>query len=731
MKTFKNLFLEDERYDSYYAMTAAKRKAKEDGKVWDKLGKDVQDKYISVEMEKKGYEKKDGASRYTKKSKSPEEIEKDKERKTKNDAEIAARQKERDDKNAQDLKPREEKSPEEHAKMVDEFVKNSEYSVQKFVEAGQASVALEIFIGRQENQLAKMQDRFYDIQSKASEADENGQTAYADRMREKEYDLEDEIYEAEDILQIMQDDMEDELKKPSDGSKPFEYKMVKSSGSTRADKVVRANDKRYLGDKMRSQRGYDQVKREKEKNESYDPSVHERGTDAGRKWAQEFTPGQSVDSFIKEDIKRQKDFSAKTFSQVVGNPLEGYPYNEEMQVNEVAQDKDIEDKEGTQPAKYHKGLSKSTKQKRDAHFKAKKSGEAPGDADAETKPSKHTVKAKQMFGEDSGLQAKADKSGISKGILQKVYNRGLAAYKTGHRPGTTAPQWAMARVNSFITKGKGTWGGADQDLAKQAKGKSEEVEESRYSDEKNKRQKATLKKHDSAMIKVARKSIKKYDANNKNKNEDVEEACWNGYKQVGMKKKGNKEVPNCVPEANTMGNVKKTLSKVKGLTSDQLKTLMTIPQSQLMVIAQQLSGLVMGEEIHESQIETHLPQLDEVMSMQTRLKMKKAFRKNKHKIAIGRKKAAKRMVLDPKKIEKRATKAARKVLEKKFLKGADKNSLGHAGKAALEKKIEKKKSVIAKIARKLKKVIRKKESMKFKKNKETWDKAGKDLKSKK
>lgn len=565
MNTFKNLFLESDN-DSYYAMTAAKKKAKEDGKVWDKLGKDVQDKYIDKEMQDAGYEKKDGASKYTKVSKSPEDAEKDKERKSKNDAEIAAGQKKVDDKNAQDLKPREEKSPEEHAKMIDEFVKKKEYSVRKFVEAGQASVALEIFIGRQENQLAKMQDRFYDIQSKAQEADQNGQTAYADRMREKEYDLEDEIYEAENILSYMQDDMEDELKKPSDGSKPFKYKMVKSSGSYTADKVVRAN-------------------------ESYDPSVHERGTDAGRKWAQEFTPGQSVDSFIKEDIKRQKDFSAKTFSQVVGNPLEGYPYNEEMQVNEV--------------------------------------------------------------------------------------------------------------------------------------------EESRYSDEKNKRQKATLKKHDSAMIKVARKSIKKYDANNKNKNEDVEEACWNGYKQVGMKKKGNKEVPNCVPEANTMGNVKKTLSKVKGLSSDQLKTLMTIPQSQLMVIAQQLSSLVMGEEIHESQIETHLPQLDEVMSMQTRLKMKKAFRKNKHKIAIGRKKAAKRMVLDPKKIEKRATKAARKVLEKKFLKGADKNSLGHAGKAALEKKIEKKKSVIAKIARKLKKVIRKKESMKFKKNKETWDKAGKDLKSKK
>jgi hypothetical protein len=33
-----------------------------------------------------------------------------------------------------------------------------------------------------------------------------------------------------------------------------------------------------------------------------------------------------------------------------------------------------------------------------------------------------------------------------------------------------------------------------------------------------------------------------------NSNESVDEACWKGYKQVGMKKKGSKVVPNCVPE---------------------------------------------------------------------------------------------------------------------------------------------------------------------------------------
>ena len=136
-------------------------------------------------------------------------------------------------------------------------------------------------------------------------------------------------------------------------------------------------------------------------------------------------------------------------------------------VPEVAQDKDIKDREGTQPAKYYAGdMSKSTKAARARHFEKKKKGPAPGDASAKTKPSKHTQKYKQMYGEGiEGLKKKSEKSGISYSILKKVYDRGMAAYKTGHRPGASAQQWAFARVNSFITKGKGTWGGADKDLA--------------------------------------------------------------------------------------------------------------------------------------------------------------------------------------------------------------------------------------------------------------------------
>ena len=71
----------------------------------------------------------------------------------------------------------------------------------------------------------------------------------------------------------------------------------------------------------------------------------------------------------------------------------------------------------------------------------------------------------------AALQKKADKSGMPYSILKQVYDRGMAAWKGGHRPGASQHQWAFARVNSFVTKSSGTWGGADSDLAKKVKGK--------------------------------------------------------------------------------------------------------------------------------------------------------------------------------------------------------------------------------------------------------------------
>ena len=79
--------------------------------------------------------------------------------------------------------------------------------------------------------------------------------------------------------------------------------------------------------------------------------------------------------------------------------------------------------------------------------------------------SKMIEKVSPIHEKIAGLVKKAEKSGMPYSILKQVYNRGMAAWRTGHRPGTTPQQWAMARVNSFVTKSSGTWGGADKDLA--------------------------------------------------------------------------------------------------------------------------------------------------------------------------------------------------------------------------------------------------------------------------
>lgn len=66
---------------------------------------------------------------------------------------------------------------------------------------------------------------------------------------------------------------------------------------------------------------------------------------------------------------------------------------------------------------------------------------------------------------NEGLKKKADESGIPYGTLKKVFERGVAAWNSSHRPGTTPQQWGYARVNSFISGGK-TRKTADADLAK-------------------------------------------------------------------------------------------------------------------------------------------------------------------------------------------------------------------------------------------------------------------------
>jgi hypothetical protein len=144
-----------------------------------------------------------------------------------------------------------------------------------------------------------------------------------------------------------------------------------------------------------------------------------------------------------------------------------------------------------------------------------------------------------------GLETKAKKTGMPYGILKKVYDRGMAAWKGGHRPGATQQQWAFARVNSFVTKSSGTWGKADKDLAQKVRA-AESVEESRQLKDK---EKEMMVVKNNKVIVIDKSDFEKYKSKGYIQAEDTEnEACWDTHKQVGFKMKGGKRVPNCVPK---------------------------------------------------------------------------------------------------------------------------------------------------------------------------------------
>lgn len=63
------------------------------------------------------------------------------------------------------------------------------------------------------------------------------------------------------------------------------------------------------------------------------------------------------------------------------------------------------------------------------------------------------IEEKLGKGTRTALKNKAKKSNAPLGALTQVYNKGLAAWRTGHRPGVGQQQWAMGRVNSFLAGG--------------------------------------------------------------------------------------------------------------------------------------------------------------------------------------------------------------------------------------------------------------------------------------
>ena len=105
---------------------------------------------------------------------------------------------------------------------------------------------------------------------------------------------------------------------------------------------------------------------------------------------------------------------------------------------------------------------------------------------------------------------------------------------------------------------------------------------------------------------------------------------------------------------------------------------------------------------------TNPPQKDEALTIQQRLKKARQMKKLAPKIAIGRARAARKMA-NMETLKKRAKKQARNMLAKKFAKGIAKADLNMAKRQEIEKRLDKMKPKIDKLAKKLLPKVRKAE----------------------
>lgn len=128
------------------------------------------------------------------------------------------------------------------------------------------------------------------------------------------------------------------------------------------------------------------------------------------------------------------------------------------------------------PRRYFSGLSKEKRQQRLKEiqkFGAKASSDPTAyvgfktDIGIKTRKSSYTKDWQAKFPTAHSLQDKSEATGVPLKYITESYNRGLAAWRTGHRPGATEQQWGYARVHSFLLCGK-TYQTTDSDIARRA-----------------------------------------------------------------------------------------------------------------------------------------------------------------------------------------------------------------------------------------------------------------------
>ncbi len=132
------------------------------------------------------------------------------------------------------------------------------------------------------------------------------------------------------------------------------------------------------------------------------------------------------------------------------------------------------------PEKYFKGLSRSARSRRvkeiargvKLHWK-NPAAYRPFATDLEIparakKTSGYTEQWRKLFPNSTSLKEKAKATGVPLKYIKESYNRGMGAWRTGHRPGATEQQWGYARAHSFLLCGK-THYTTDSDLVRDAK----------------------------------------------------------------------------------------------------------------------------------------------------------------------------------------------------------------------------------------------------------------------
>lgn len=379
------------------------------------------------------------------------------------------------------------------------------------------------------------------------------------------------------------------------------------------------------------------------------------------------------------------------------------------------QDKDIEDRKGTQPKKYYAKdaegdeMSKSTKQARARHFEkgTKKDDDdpsayepAPGDKSAKTKPSQHTKKFKKMFGEnyDGDMAQNALEN-----IIRNANNLKRVVKEDGDYPAWWNSKLTKADdyldvchdyLMSELSQSEQTIIGEDavataklkakqademerlkqkhEDELEALKGRHDRESERQKSADETERENEKIRKQreteraknedtlpdldEGKMVAPAHLIIKQVAKEIQKKMEDLyRKRTSDGVKlvnqfarMVGMTVSDKEQKKGTLflrmgDELSEAVNIKKALSKVKGLTKKQLEVLAGLPQSQLVVIAQQLSGLVMGEEITEKRLADILRQKEKSNQKSHQQRMMKLA---KQSIKKNRKEPRLREVLD-------------------------------------------------------------------------------------